>query len=70
MKTGEIVGDMSLRCFSLMHGLILGPLSDFFYSIRQQRQFWAKISTRFSIGGLLFHNGKEYGKSKNISVNQ
>jgi len=32
----------------------------------EAKKFWAKFSTRFSNGGLLFHNWEEYRKSKII----
>jgi len=64
MEIGEIVGYMSHGQFSLIHVLVIGGPSSGFY--RGKLQFWAKLSTRFGIGGLLFHNWEEYGKSKTM----
>jgi len=53
---------MSHRWCSLMHVLVLGTLPQFLQGAKTA--ILAKFSTRFSIGGLLFHKGKEYGKLK------
>ena len=60
MEIGEIVGDIC-HVGSSRLGL-WGPLPSFFTEAKKL-QFWAKSSSRFSNGGFLFLNGKEYWKS-------
>ena len=63
IEIGEIVGICVLRVTLPNARLVLeGPSQ--FYMVGQKLQFWAKCSTRFSNGCLLFHNWVEYGKSK------
>jgi len=68
MEIGEIVGYVALSHgrLSLMHVSVLGSPQSF-TKVGQKLQFWAKFSTRFSNGGLLFHVREEYGKSKTIT---
>ena len=47
-------GYMSYWWFSLTHVLVFGDAPQFLQG--QKRQFWATFSTRFGIGGFLFHN--------------
>jgi len=56
MEIGKLFGYVRKR-FSLTHVLVLGFTPHFY---RGKQQFLAK----FSIGSVLFHNGKECGKTK------
>jgi len=59
------MGYMSHRWFSLTHGLVSWDPPQFLQAAKKL-QFWAKFSTMFLIGGLLFYNEKEYRKPKTV----
>jgi len=55
---GEIIGDVGLYVAQVVltnARLGFGRTLPNFYK-NQKRQFWARFSTRFRIGGLLFYN--------------
>jgi len=59
---------MPQTCFSLTHILIVGGTSPIYCgTIGQKGQSWAS-TTRFFIGGLLFHDGNNYRKPKTTVI--